>query len=224
MNTQQCFVAKLVDSSSQPLANMAIAFDVAGVNTQQTTATTSATGEAQLCYAGANAGSDTLSATSGPLKQTATAAWTVTPMTQTLSLTPASLTGNVNTTQCFTATLLDANNNPVANQVVNFSVDGVNVQSSSLNTDSSGNAKLCYSSAKAGVDTISATADSEPKSARIKALQIKTASMTWLGGGGTTPPSAQPTPVPALHPAMLGLLAACMGGLVWYQRRRMGHA
>ncbi|MEN5178513.1 IPTL-CTERM sorting domain-containing protein [Comamonas testosteroni] len=215
INTQQCFVATLVDAASQPLANMAIAFDVAGVNPQQSSATTNAAGEAQLCYGGANAGNDTVSATSGPLKQTSTAAWTVTPLSQTLNLSPIALTSPVNITQCFTATLTDTNNQPVPNQAVTLAVSGVNNQSSSFTTDSAGAAKLCYTSAVAGVDTITATADSEIKSARAKALQVRTATMTWQAGG-----AAQPAPVPALHPAALVLLTSLVGGFAWRQRRR----
>ena len=216
INAQQCFVAKLVDASSQPLANMAIGFDVVGVNAQQSAATTNASGEAPLCYAGANSGSDAVSASSGPLKQSATAVWTVPVKPQTLSLSPSVHSGMVNTSQCFVATLVDASNVPVANQQVAFSVTGVSTQVSSIATDASGNAKLCYTSANAGVDTITASADSEIKSARSKAMQVRTASMTWMAAGA----SVQATPVPTLHPAMLVLLASLVGGMAWRQRRR----
>ena len=227
VNTQQCFVAKLLDASSQPLPNMAIAFDVAGINPQQSAATTNAAGEAQLCYGSANAGNDTVSATSGPLQQTATASWTVTAVLQTLSLSPAAHTSPVNTSQCFTATLIDANNQPVANQAITVAVSGVNTQSSNLTTDNAGSATLCYASAVAGVDTITATADSEIKSARTKALQVRTATMTWQAVGSVVQPTPLPTStpvsVPALHWAALMLLTALVGGVSWRQNRNALH-
>ncbi|WP_395023702.1 Ig-like domain-containing protein [Comamonas odontotermitis] len=215
VNTLQCFVARLADASSQPLANMAIAFDVAGVHPQQSAATTSAAGEAQLCVNGAHGGNDTVSATSGPLVQTSTANWTVPALSQTLSLSPLALSSPTHATQCFTAALSDAKNQPVANQTVSFAVSGANNQSSSLTTDSTGTAQLCYTSTVAGVDTITATADSEIKSARAKALQVRTATMTWQAGR-----AVQPAPVPTMHPAALVLLTSLVGGCAWRKRRR----
>ncbi|WP_312833564.1 IPTL-CTERM sorting domain-containing protein [Comamonas sp.] len=215
INIQQCFDATLVDATSQPLANMSISFDVSGVNPQQSSVTTDAAGKAQLCYVGISAGNDTLSATSGPLKQTSSVTWTVTPLSQSLNLSPAALTSPVNTTQCFVATLTDTDNHPVPNQAVMLEVSGVNTQSTSFMTDSAGSAKLCYTSAEAGVDTITATADNEIKSGRAKALQVRTATVTWQAVG-----AAHAIPVPVFHPAALILLTSLLGGFAWLQRRR----
>ncbi len=64
--------------------------------------------------------------------------------------------------------------------------------------------------------TITATADSEINSARTKALQVRTATMTWQAAGSVV----QPAPVPALHWAALMLLTALVGGVSWRQNRK----
>ncbi|QIL72458.1 IPTL-CTERM sorting domain-containing protein [Diaphorobacter sp. HDW4B] len=101
VNLQQCVVAKMVDSQSQPIVNLAMSLGAAGVNSPAAIQpSTDSAGEAQFCYTGAAMGTDTVTAATGPLSKTAAISWILPPPTATddnFGNIPAQkpLTGNV---------------------------------------------------------------------------------------------------------------------------------
>lgn len=104
----------------------------------------------------------------------------------TLVLSPASagpdLTG---ASQVLTATLLDRNRNPIANQSITFAVTGVNQSGGSAITDTNGVATFTYHGANGGTDVAQATFTSGSFS-----LQSNTSTITWItpvATVGTTP-------------------------------------
>src|SRR3989442_9120510 len=75
-----------------------------------------------------------------------------------LTLTPANAGPDVTgTSQKLTATLLDRNGKPIANQPVSFAVTGANPTNGSGTTDSGGNATFTYRGANKGTDQVQAT-------------------------------------------------------------------
>lgn len=94
VGTNQNFTATLTDGDGAPIANAPVAFTVTGVNAGSGTATTNAAGVATFGYAGANVGTDQISAcynadSAGPCEAnaSATATWTgVVPTTSTLNV------------------------------------------------------------------------------------------------------------------------------------------
>ena len=74
-----------------------------------------------------------------------------------LDLSPATGSAHFNTNQCWTATVTDQYNAPVADVKVDFDITGVNsAQSGFANTNSSGVATFCYAGANGGNDAINA--------------------------------------------------------------------
>ncbi len=74
-----------------------------------------------------------------------------------LTLTPVTGTGSINTQQCFSALVKDQFNNPVVGVRVDFNISGPNAATSFANTDASGIATFCYTGANAGKDVITAS-------------------------------------------------------------------
>ncbi|HYL08125.1 MAG TPA: RHS repeat-associated core domain-containing protein [Candidatus Udaeobacter sp.] len=92
-----------------------------------------------------------------------------------LTLAPAVAGPNPpGTSQTLTATLLDRNGNPIANQTVTFTISGANVASGTATTDSSGNAPFSYSGANSGTDVATATV-----TAPGITLTSNTATISW---------------------------------------------
>ena len=74
--TNQCATAELLDSNGNPVPDVRIDFSVAGANPLAAASLNAdANGQANLCYVGANAGDDTITATQGNLTATATKSW-----------------------------------------------------------------------------------------------------------------------------------------------------
>lgn len=74
-----------------------------------------------------------------------------------LSLTPATGSSQINTNECFEATVTDQNGDPVADVKVDFDISGPNSsQSGFAITNSSGIATFCYAGANGGDDEITA--------------------------------------------------------------------
>lgn len=84
---------------------------------------------------------------------------TLIPAPFSLALAPATAVNTVGEQHCVSATLADANANPVAGPTVRFAVTGANSTSGSGTTDANGEATFCYTGASPGSDTISAYAD-----------------------------------------------------------------
>lgn len=83
----QTLTATLKDQAGVPISNATVQFNVTGANSTSGTATTNASGAATFTYSGANAGADTVQATSGSaVSNTATVNW-ITPV-QKISTTP----------------------------------------------------------------------------------------------------------------------------------------
>ncbi len=76
VNTQHCLTATVSDQNALPLEGVRVDFAVTGVNTASGFANTGASGTAQFCYTGTNAGNDSIVASVGSLNDTAAATWT----------------------------------------------------------------------------------------------------------------------------------------------------
>ncbi|MBV8063853.1 MAG: IgGFc-binding protein [Nevskia sp.] len=83
---QQCLSAAVGDQNGKPLASIRVDFTITGANPTTGFATTDTTGNASFCYTGANAGSDSVTATVGDKSDTATVTWTS--VTVTMAFTP----------------------------------------------------------------------------------------------------------------------------------------
>jgi RHS repeat-associated protein len=70
-----CVVATLTDKNGIPLTDRALNYKVEGANAKTGEVSTDAAGLAQICYAGANAGQDIISATYGTANATAGRRW-----------------------------------------------------------------------------------------------------------------------------------------------------
>jgi len=75
INTQHCVTATVKDQNGNPLSDIRVDFGVTGVNPTTGFAFTNASGDAQFCYTGTNAGDDTITGTVGALSDTATKTW-----------------------------------------------------------------------------------------------------------------------------------------------------
>lgn len=76
---------------------------------------------------------------------------------ESLELSPTSTLSPIGTESCVTAVLRDAQNQPVANTAVAFNIVGANPQTTSIQTDASGEARFCYTGTVIGLDSITAT-------------------------------------------------------------------
>jgi hypothetical protein len=81
-----------------------------------------------------------------------------------------------------TATVTDASGQPVAGVTVRFSVTGVNPTSGSNVTDANGQATFTYTGTVAGLDTITAYADTNNNSTKEASEPSGTATKTWTPG------------------------------------------
>lgn len=76
------------------------------------------------------------------------------PRASTVTVTPASGKFQLNTRNCFTATLLTSSGLPVPDASVTFVVSGVDSGTQYASTDSSGSTTLCYTGTQLGTDTL----------------------------------------------------------------------
>nr|MBA2702657.1 PKD domain-containing protein [Blastocatellia bacterium] len=76
IDTSGCVVASVVNQDLYPLGGKTLSFTVTGANPSSLSATTDAAGQATLCYAGANVGTDQVAAAVGTSQGTATIVWT----------------------------------------------------------------------------------------------------------------------------------------------------
>lgn len=75
INTQHCVTATVLDQQGMPVKDVRVDFNVVGANTTAGFASTDVNGQAQFCYTGTNAGTDTIRASVGTIADTATKIW-----------------------------------------------------------------------------------------------------------------------------------------------------
>ena len=76
VDSQNCVSVATTAAAGQPLGGIGVQLDITGVNPQSTLLTSDATGHANFCYTGTNAGSDLIKATAGSLTDAASVTWT----------------------------------------------------------------------------------------------------------------------------------------------------
>jgi RHS repeat-associated protein len=157
------------DSSGHAVANLTVTFQVAtGPNAGKTgQGTTDASGHALFTYTSTVQGTDTLTAAIGLAgggalaSNPVTATWTpASGLTFGLALAPLTQTQPVGTAAGLTATWLDGNHQPIANQAVTFTIAsgpdaGTTAQAT---TNSAGVASFLYTGLALGSDLVQATA------------------------------------------------------------------
>nr|MBA3311207.1 Ig-like domain-containing protein [Nocardioidaceae bacterium] len=170
-----------------------VVFTVTGANPQgPAVRTTDADGRATFCYTGTRTGEDVIEAyvdndenrQFGPGDVLATpASKTYTPGAPfAVTITPAADTNTVGDEHCVTATVVDEFGNPTPGVTVRFAVAGANTASGTDQTDADGTAEFCYTGTRAGVDAISAYADSNNDGDRDVAEPQGAATKTYVPG------------------------------------------
>jgi hypothetical protein len=155
--------ATVRDAAAAPVGNADVHFTVTGVNQKADTVVKSdATGVATFSYTGANQGADIVAAfvtsPAGERRATATVTY-LPPVPAKVVLSPAQSFGFKGQSLTFTATVLDAANQPRPGVVVRFKVSGANATSASATSDGLGQAKLTYAGTNVGTDQVTAFAD-----------------------------------------------------------------
>jgi RHS repeat-associated protein len=74
-----------------------------------------------------------------------------------LQLAPRTLSPEVGSQNCVTASVSDAKGNPLGGAGVQLAITGANPQTASLTTDATGSAQFCYTGTNTGSDVITAT-------------------------------------------------------------------
>ena len=190
VGTDHCVSATVRDIFLNPVSNETVRFEVTGTVQKNGTDQTDAFGVSEFCYTSTKAGPDVITAyldqdndktkdTGEPFDLAGKLWHPGAPATVTLD--PKAASNEVDTTHCVTATVRDAFQNPVPKVTVRFAVIGVNTQVGSDVTDENGQADFCYSGTKAGVDEITAYADSDNDQTRdVPAEPGDVAAKTWL--------------------------------------------
>ena len=133
-------------------------------------------------------GTDTIRAcfndVSGQQCATATKTWEQQSTPTTLVLSPKTATNPVDSQHCVTATVSDANGDPMSGVTVRFSVTGSVTTSGSAVTDANGTAQFCYNGpALPGSDAIHAYADTDGDSTQDAGEPGDDATKTWVAPG-----------------------------------------
>ncbi|MHB1244289.1 MAG: post-COAP-1 domain-containing protein [Gaiellaceae bacterium] len=181
-----CVTATVRDQFGNPVPGVLVTFTVSGANTAGGAGVTNAAGQAQFCYVGTNAGTDTITASAAGLTATASKTWEPGDPA-TLELEPATATNVVDDEHCVTASVEDALGNATPGITVRFSVAGLVTTSGSATTDAAGEAEFCYTGpALPGADTITAYADTDGDSVDDADEPEDTAAKTWVLPGSTS--------------------------------------
>ena len=77
VNTEHCVTATNQDQNGDPIVGIRVDFSVSGANTASSFEFSDASGDAQYCYTGTNAGTDAIVASVGNLNATASKEWTL---------------------------------------------------------------------------------------------------------------------------------------------------
>jgi hypothetical protein len=165
-----------------------VTFTVTGSNAQTSTKTTNTQGQASFTYSTMDVGSDQIVASAGGVdSNTATVNWIDTSATN-LDLSPASVNDAVGTDQTWTATVTNADGDPVAGVPVDYEVTGTNPQdpTSAGTTDDNGQVTFTFSGAAAGTDTVTAFADFNDNDTRDTGELSDSAQATWSAAATVT--------------------------------------
>lgn len=170
-------MATLLNRGS-PMSGVVVTFTVTGANPRSGTATTNAQGIATWSYRGAYEGVDWAVATatigSRVLRsETVNAVWFFDPAPR-ITLAPASASLTAPGSHELTATLVNYLGGPLPGVSVTFTVTGANSATGTATTDANGVATWRYTGAKAGSDTVVATA-----TAALQAVTSNAAGVTW---------------------------------------------
>ncbi len=181
-------------------AGTAVFFSVTGVNQRDPVMkTTDAQGEAEFCYTGEKAGTDTIRAVAdsnenGELDEGDTAVGIATKVYEpgppaNLVLSPKTTTNTVGEEHCVTATVTDRFGNPTPGVTVVFSVTGAVVveggeaqlgTGGSVETNAQGEAEFCYTSELPGENVIKAFADTNENGTQDAGEPFDTATKTYV--------------------------------------------
>jgi hypothetical protein len=208
---QHCVLAHAEDAGGAPVSGAEIVFVVSGPNAQQPPPIpTDGGGNALFCYTGTQAGTDTITAFAdndgdrirdpGEPQETATKRWLATQPQITLS--PPSASNQIRTPHTVTATVSDGTG-PVAGVNVLFSVSGVNAAQFLrceedtdfdffIRTDASGQADCTYRGSNAGLDNITALADTNNNGFQDNAENSATATKSWVTSAEVTDVTLMP--------------------------------
>jgi protocatechuate 3,4-dioxygenase beta subunit len=188
--TAHCVTATVEDAFGNPVPDAEVLFTVTGANPQPAaTRTTNDSGEAEFCYTGTNAGTDTIRAVADANgngqedtgEPTGIATKIYTPaQPATVTVQPAADTNQAGTEHCVDATVRDIFGNGVSEVEVFFTVSGANVAAGRDTTDEFGVARFCYTGTTTGLDTIDAVADADGDGTPEEPEEPSgTASKTW---------------------------------------------
>jgi hypothetical protein len=97
----------------------------------------------------------------------------------TVTLTPSTGGGETGTRTCFVATIHDASDAPLINQVARFAVVGAHNLSQPLNSNGAGAATFCYDGTTVGTDTITVFADVDGDGVRDDGEPGASSTYTW---------------------------------------------
>jgi hypothetical protein len=184
--------ATVLDSDLTGLAGVDVDYQITGSNSRSGTLTTGTNGTISFADPDSIAGTDTITVSTGSLEDTTTVQWI--DGAGVLLITPPTSSPAVNTTATLTATLTQANGDPVPDVPVYFSVSGENYVNTSGTTDANGEVTFQYSSTQVGSDTVTAYADFNRSGTQTGGEPSNTAHVNWVSGNGaslTLDPSSQ---------------------------------
>ncbi|HVL95945.1 MAG TPA: PKD domain-containing protein, partial [Solirubrobacteraceae bacterium] len=180
-----------VTDGGKAIGDVRVRFTVTGPNAATGSGTTTSAGRSVFTLAGGFEGTDTITAyadvdddnvkDAAEPAATATALWTSDPPTS-LALSPKTESSTVGVERCVTATVRDALDRLQGNRVVRFAVTGANPGTASVTTQSTGTARHCWTGAAAGIDTVTAYADTDKNNVRNSGEPQDTAAKTWEAG------------------------------------------
>jgi len=182
----QTLTAKVTDAANRALQGVPVRFLVDN-QSQATAPTTNSQGEATFTYTSNQTGHDTITAyidlnvdgtrQADEPQATATVNWAG---RGGLTLSPVANTLTIGLSQSLTATLTDAEGEPLAGIMVYFDITGANTVSRGSSTNASGVASISYTGRNFGRDTVSAYADLNGNNRRDTNEPTATASITWV--------------------------------------------
>jgi hypothetical protein len=202
VNTQHTVIASVKNSTGGPAAGVVVRFNVEGAsepasdtdpNDIEGSRTTDQNGLATFTYQGPQTvGADTIHAYADNDRDNVQdalvepfddAAKTWLPgSANTLTLEPKADQNPVNTEHCVVATVKDAFFNPVPRVRVRFVVTGTVEKQHAEQTDTSGTADFCYTSTKAGGDSIVAHVDEQNQGTQDAGEPADVATKAWTPG------------------------------------------
>ncbi len=180
--------ARVTDTANVAVAGATVRFTVTGQNPDTRDVKTNANGVATLSYTSSRTGRDTITAyvdlnMNGSLNSPdepeaqATVDWAG---RGGLTLSPTANTLTTGLSQTLTATLTDAEGDPIVGIMVYFDITGANTVSRGSSTNESGVASISYTGRNAGSDTVSAYADLNGNNRRDSNEPTATATITWV--------------------------------------------